>query len=389
MAQFLRPDSNVTQTSFTGGFAAIDEATASDADFAYGDNNTAAVLEVGLSNPAATPDPAGTSTVRYRIARTNAGTVNGAGNAVNVTPEVYQGPTLIQAGTAQTATGTWAQYTFTFTHGSITDWTNVRLRFTTTASGGSPANRRGGAVSWAEVEAPDAAPTAYTLPVDAGTFTLTGNAATLQQTHKAIVDAGSYTLTGNAVTLTVGGGLNNYSLAADTTNFTGSYSSTGLVLNRRLFADTGGFVLGFSDTGLRQSNRLSADPGSYSFTSNAVNLTFTPVFTGYSLTAAPAAFIFTAPTVPLAKGWRLEAAIGSYLLTGVDVGFRQTYVLTAASRAFTFNFISANLSYSGAQQTVKRFYYQAITDDPKNLDVGGVAPGAGLVYYINKHFRVL
>ena len=37
MAQFLRPDSNVTQTDFTGGFAEIDDSVASDADTAFGE----------------------------------------------------------------------------------------------------------------------------------------------------------------------------------------------------------------------------------------------------------------------------------------------------------------------------------------------------------------
>ena len=147
----IRPDSNVTQTSFTNGFAEIDEVTASDADFAYGNNNQAAVLEVGLQNPSPTPG-SGTGTVRYRIAKTNAGTVDGAGNAVTVTGAVYQGATLIQADTARTATGTWTQYSFTFTQSSVTNWTDVRLRFTTSASGGTAANRRGGAVSWAELD---------------------------------------------------------------------------------------------------------------------------------------------------------------------------------------------------------------------------------------------
>lgn len=163
MAQFLRPNSNVTQTSFTGGFADIDETSASDADFAYGANNTAAVLEVGLTDPTGTPAAAGTSTVRYRIAKTNAGVLSGTGNAVTITPGVYQGASLIQAGTAQTATGTWTTYTFTFTHESITNWNDLRLRFTTSASGGTAANRRGGAVSWAEVEAPDPAVVRYIL----------------------------------------------------------------------------------------------------------------------------------------------------------------------------------------------------------------------------------
>lgn len=156
MAQFLRPSSNVTQTSFTGGFADIDETTASDADFAYGANNTAAVLEVGLTNPPGTPDPSGTSTVRFRIARVNAGTLSGTGNNVTITTGVYQGATLIQADSARSTTGSWVEFSFTFTHGSITNWNDLRLRFTTSASGGSPANRRGGAISWAEIEAPDA-----------------------------------------------------------------------------------------------------------------------------------------------------------------------------------------------------------------------------------------
>lgn len=157
MAQFLRPDGNITQTSFTGGFAEIDESAASDTDFAYGANNTAAVLEVSLSNPSGTP-AAGTTTVRYRIAKTNNGTVDGAGNAVTVTAEVYQGGSLIASDTARTATGTWTAYSFTPDMSGVTDWNDLRLRFTTSSSGGSPANRRGGAVSWAELESPDAAP---------------------------------------------------------------------------------------------------------------------------------------------------------------------------------------------------------------------------------------
>ncbi len=156
MAQFLRPDGNVTTTNFTNGFSNIDEATASDVDFAYGANNVVAVLEVSLSNPSATPG-SGTSTVRYRIARTNAGTVDGTGSAVTVTCAVVQGTTVLASDSAQTATGTWTQYSFNPDMSGVTDWNDVRLRFTTSASGGSPANRRGAAVSWAELEAPDAA----------------------------------------------------------------------------------------------------------------------------------------------------------------------------------------------------------------------------------------
>ena len=164
MAQFLRPDGNVTQSGFTGGFAEIDEASASDSDFAYGANNTAATLEVSLSN-ATDPVSSSNHVVRYRVAKTNNGTVDGGGNAVTVTAHLYQGTTLIASDTARTATGTWTAYSFTLTGtqaDAITDYNDLRLRFTTTASGGGPSVRRGGAVSWAELEVPDAPPAAIT-----------------------------------------------------------------------------------------------------------------------------------------------------------------------------------------------------------------------------------
>lgn len=172
MAQFLRPDSTITQTAFTGGFAEIDETTASDADFAYGDNNTAAVLEVGLSDPSGTPQ-SGTCTARYRIARTNVGTVDGGGNAVTVTGAIFQGTTQIAADSARTTSGTWTEYTFTFNTSAVTNWNDLRFRFTTSASGGAPAARRGGAVSWAEVEIPDPLPPDVTASGSVGTVTTT------------------------------------------------------------------------------------------------------------------------------------------------------------------------------------------------------------------------
>jgi hypothetical protein len=159
MAQFARPDSDITQTSFTGGFSTIDESVASDADFAYGANNTAAELEVGLSN-VTDPNSSTGHVFRYRIARTNAGVVDGGGNAVTVTARLMQGTTQIATDTAKTATGTWTQYAYTLSAAeadAITNYNDLRLEFLTSGSGGSPAVRRGGAVSWAEFEVPDAA----------------------------------------------------------------------------------------------------------------------------------------------------------------------------------------------------------------------------------------
>jgi hypothetical protein len=201
VAQFLRPDSTVTADGFTNGHAAIDEAIASDADFAYGANNTAAVLEVGLSNPTGTP-ASGTTMVRYRHAKVNSGALSGSGSSVTVTAEIYQGASLIASDAAQTAGGSWTARSWTPDMSGVTDWTDLRLRFTTSSSGGSPANRRGGAVSWAELEVPD--PQQATQHQGAfaasGTGTFTANGQREQQGALATDGAGTFAANGEIPT---------------------------------------------------------------------------------------------------------------------------------------------------------------------------------------------
>ena len=180
MAQFLRPDGTVTATGFTGGFADIDEATASDADFAYGANGGANVLEVSLSDPAGYPG-AGTTTVRYRVAKVNGGVLDNAGNAVTGTVELYQGAALISADTGRTLTSTWTAYSWTPNVSGVTDWNDLRLRFTDSSNGGAVSGRRAGAISWAELEAPEgaAAITGTLSATETGTdsFTASGTVA--------------------------------------------------------------------------------------------------------------------------------------------------------------------------------------------------------------------
>lgn len=151
---FLRPDSNVTQTSYTGGFADIDEVTASDADLAYGAINSATpLLEVGTSNPAAAPG-GDTGVVRWRSAIRNGNGTIGSGNSLTGTCGLYQGTTLITSD-AYTA-GNWSTREFTFNLSSVTDFNDLRLRFTQTASAGNNNSTRTGlAVSWAEIDIPD------------------------------------------------------------------------------------------------------------------------------------------------------------------------------------------------------------------------------------------
>lgn len=158
MAQFARPDSDVTNTAFTGGFADIDEITASDADRAFSTDGSDCELEVGLSNVS---DPS-TDTghiFRYRVAKTDDGVPSGTGNAKTLIARLMQGTTAIATDTERTLTGSYTTYSRTLSSGeaaAITDYTDLRLEFTSLGGGGNPTNRRGAAVSWAELEVPDA-----------------------------------------------------------------------------------------------------------------------------------------------------------------------------------------------------------------------------------------
>ena len=130
MAQFARPTSDVALGGWSGpAFSAIDEVTPSDADFTTSPTAPAgATLEVALG---AVEDPQASTghVVRYRYRKNTTG-----GAQINLTVALMQGAvqiaswshTNIDAVTtaAQTLTGPQAD--------SITDYSNLRLRFTAT-----------------------------------------------------------------------------------------------------------------------------------------------------------------------------------------------------------------------------------------------------------------
>jgi len=151
MAQFARPTSDISVNGWspsTGAtlYGCIDEASASDAD--YITNNAVAYSEVGLSS---LDDPHSSSghVVRYRLQRTP------TNRTITIVVRLYQGSTQIASWTHADPPA-WALYEQTLTGAqadSITDYTDLRLRFDITAIQNSQAN---GQISWAELEVPDA-----------------------------------------------------------------------------------------------------------------------------------------------------------------------------------------------------------------------------------------
>lgn len=162
MTQYARPDGDITTTGIGGGsYASINESSANDADFIYGNENTSVTYECSLSN-ITDPSVNTAHTFSYRVVKLNNTTPDGEFNACYVTASLYQGSTLICADTQKKLDGTWTTYSKTLSTAeadTITDYTDLRLRFVSPASGGSPSTRRAMGLSWAEFQTPDAAVT--------------------------------------------------------------------------------------------------------------------------------------------------------------------------------------------------------------------------------------
>jgi hypothetical protein len=276
VGQILRPDSNVTTTNVTGSYTDIDESSANDADYAFSTNNTAATFTVGLSNPTATPG-AGTTTIRYRLCETNGGLPSGEGGNVSLTLSLLEGSTVRDTKAAEECPGAFAGFTWTPDTSAVSNWNNLRLRFVFSKSGaGTP---RGGAVSWAEFEAPSAS---YTLTANSGTFALTGTAASLRVPRTLTATGGSFSLTG-------------------------------------------------ATAGLNFGRFIGASAGAFSLTGANVTLTATGAF---GLVADPAVFVLTGANAGLFFGSKIAAAEGTFALTGSDAGLLSGFTLHSEAGAF-------------------------------------------------------
>jgi hypothetical protein len=123
---YARPSSDITKqwtpSSGTDHFAMIDEVTASDADY-IGATAVGQTTEVKLA--AMTQPQAGTSVaIGYRV--------QGITGAAGVTVSMVQGTTVIATDTNRTANGDYVLTVAPATWASVTDWTDIRLRFVST-----------------------------------------------------------------------------------------------------------------------------------------------------------------------------------------------------------------------------------------------------------------
>jgi len=153
MAQFGYPTSDITVGSWTnvGGptshWDCLNEVSYSDSDYIQANNVTANVCEVQV-NTLTDPVSSVNHIVHLRVQKAGSGTIT-----LNV---ALVENTTVRATRSITLTTSWVDRSFTLTDAeadAITDYTNLRIRFTATCASSSRYVR----VSWANVEVPDVA----------------------------------------------------------------------------------------------------------------------------------------------------------------------------------------------------------------------------------------
>lgn len=116
------------------------------------------------------------------------------------------------------------------------------------------------------------APNAYTLTAQAGSYTLTGQSATLSRNRTLTASAGSYSLTGQSAVITHALAVTGYTLTAQA----GSYAVTGqsatLTKGRVLTAQAGSYAQTGQSAILKRGRLIAAQAGAYTVNGSSATL---------------------------------------------------------------------------------------------------------------------
>lgn len=179
---------------------------------------------------------------------------------------------------------------------------------------------------------------AYPLTAAQGSYALTGQPAGLAVARVITAAQGSYALTGIAANLVYG-----KTLAAEQGTYSLSGQAAGVRLARVMAASQGSYTLSGQPAGLRATRTLTAAQGAYTLSGQTANL-----FAARRLTAEQGAYTLTGIAAGLiysGSGPVLIAGMGGYSLTGQAAALRRSAVLTAAQGAYALDGQPAGLVY--------------------------------------------
>lgn len=175
----------------------------------------------------------------------------------------------------------------------------------------------------------------YTLSAAAGSYAITGTAATLKRGKAISAAAGSYVVTGTAAGL---------KRALKVAAAAGSYSVTGTAAGvkrgRKVAATAGSYALTGSTAGLKQARKVAASAGSYAVTGTAATLAKS---SAKSIGADPGSYSVTGTAAGLRAGRKVAAGPGSYAVAGTDASLRRGKSASAGVGSYSITGTAAAL----------------------------------------------
>lgn len=183
----------------------------------------------------------------------------------------------------------------------------------------------------------------FTLDLEAGSYSYTGQSTDLSVGRKLVFDAGSYSYSGQTTGLSYGRKL---SLDAGSYSYTGQ--ATGIAVSRKLSLDAGSYSYTGNDVTLfydssTDTYTLDLEAGSYSYTGQTADLKV-----ARKLVFDAGSYAYTGQTTSFAVARKLGLDAGSYAYTGQTTAFAINRKLALDSGAYTYTGHDPNLAYSGS-----------------------------------------
>lgn len=161
---------------------------------------------------------------------------------------------------------------------------------------------------------------AYTLTAASGTYSISGQPATILKSKLLTAASGSYSIAGQDATITYTAPPTGYTIVADYGTYSISGQPASILKGNVLTAGSGSYSISGQDASILKGNVLSAASGSYSIAGQDATITYTGTTPAYTLTAD----------------------YGTYAITGQDATITYTPYVAPPSTGCTFTVYDAD-----------------------------------------------
>lgn len=285
----------------SGAVSDVNEVTANDSTYVTsGDNvtSTGSFTFDPITNLATT----GTCTLRLRHAQADGGVAPSSGGGTSsISSIVVEGTTVWSTG-VNANQGSFAALNVTFDASTITASGTFQVDINYSGGGGSPANRRGIAISWVEFEYP-VATISYTLTATSGDVAVGSSNAALRVTRNPLI--------------------------AESSDVAISGGDAVLIRARLITAESNDVAIEGGNALLSREYVLPAESGNVSIAGGNAEFVLT---TGYTLIADSGDVSIAGGDASSIRGYTLAVTQGgSVSINGGEATFSRGYVLSAES----------------------------------------------------------